>query len=58
MTQNTGLFRDRSDHVESSLQIFELIKVSGKTIPSDKGGTSHPDPEIGKGASGLPGPLT
>ena len=46
-------------------RLLELISCSGESRPSDKGGPSHPDPEIRRGGGGLkkkflqpfPGPL-
>ena len=34
-------------------RLLELISCSGRSRPSDKGGPSHPDPEIRRGGGGL-----
>ena len=36
MAQNTGLFRDRSDHKESLLQLFELIKANNEEVEAKR----------------------
>jgi len=36
MAQNTGLFRDRSGHMESLLQLFELIKVNNEEVEAKR----------------------
>ena len=36
MAQNTGLFRDRSDYMESLLQLFELIKANNEEVEAKR----------------------
>ena len=36
MAQNTGLFRDRSDYMESLLQLFELIKAKNEEVEAKR----------------------
>lgn len=36
MAQNTGLFRDRSDHMESLLQLCELIKANNEEVEAKR----------------------
>ena len=36
MAQNTGLFYDRSDHMESLLQLFELIKANDEEVEAKR----------------------